>query len=68
MQPPVMIGNLTVSVVSAEPDGSNLRVTSNAMISYFQLSGSSLLVVCRETTTSINETATFIPAGEYILN
>ena len=66
-KPPGMLGNLTVSVVSAEPDGSNLRVTSNAMISYFQLSGSSLLVVCEETTTKINESATFIPAGECIL-
>ena len=66
LQAPVMLGNLTLSVVSVMVDGSNLRVTSNATISYSKLSGS-LMVECREATTSNSESATFIPAGKCML-
>ena len=62
LQPPVMLGNLTLTVLSVMLDGSNLRVTSNATISYSQFG--SLLVVCREATTSNSDSATFIPAGK----
>ena len=62
LQSPVMLGNLTLTVISAVVEGSTIRVTSNATISYFQFS--SLLVECSETTTSKSENATFIPAGK----
>ena len=62
LQPPVLLGNLTLSVISVMPDGSNLRVTSIATISYSQFG--SLLVVCSEITTSNSDSATFIPAGK----
>ena len=68
VQPPEELGNLTLAVISVMLDGSNLRVTSNATISYSQLSGSSLLVVCSEATTSNSESATFIPAGKCCLS
>ena len=66
VQPPEEFGNLTLSVISVMLDGSNLRVTSNATISYSKLSGS-LMVECREATTSNSESATFIPAGKCML-
>ena len=60
--PPVMLGNLYLTVISVKEDGNSTSVNSTATLDRFTLTSSGLAVECRETTTLISREV-FVTAG-----
>ena len=61
--PPVMLGNLNLTVISVEEDGNSISVTSTATLDRFTLTSSGLAVECREATTPIRREV-FVTSGK----